>query len=266
LELYRPHQQMEGLEVALNEKEENVNTNKMNCQQVRDDRLHRLIFGLHLQSQVRWKIHLIQFYIFSLLSYIAVFLALLGVNFKPNSFIDKHYHLAFHHLAFWGVFVFTVIEAFILTLTNLVTKFQMYILGFNVVTTLTTVVLFSIYPHEYEVVTHYLEYTIQIFISAVNFLFVLNLMKRRDTSNVFYKYRYLELFAVCLVIVLSIFQLIFFTEAIPLGGLEGDRLAHFLEFINEIMNACFVLCFAFVTYSDFQKELRNCNRDYLEIT
>jgi len=218
-----------------------------------------LILSIHLHSQIIFRKYLILIYVFALLIYIGIFFGLLAVNFKSQPFIESHYYLPFHLLAFWAVFAFTVIEAFILILSNNIKhKFQIILLAFNIVFTLMTAILFNIDPEEYEVVAHYLEYSIQIFISCVNLFFVLNLLSKKDTYSLFYKFRYFELLLVLLIILLSIFQLFFYTGLI-MTGIEPERVGHFCEFTNEILNGGFALFYACTVYYDISKELHQCN-------
>eukprot|EP01102_Stenamoeba_stenopodia_P008503 TRINITY_DN244_c0_g1_i2.p1 TRINITY_DN244_c0_g1~~TRINITY_DN244_c0_g1_i2.p1 ORF type:complete len:287 (+),score=59.30 TRINITY_DN244_c0_g1_i2:103-861(+) len=218
-----------------------------------------IMLGIHNHSQISIRLYLILIYIFALLGYIGIFFGLFALNFKDQEFIEEFYYRPFHLLAFWGVFVFTIIEAFILILSQLATKLQAVLLGFNVISSLMTAILFNVYPEEYEVVAHYLEYAIQIFISGVNFMFVFNLLRTQpDGSNPFYKYRYLELLVVLLIILLSVFQLFFYSGLIP-TDIGSERTAHFCEFVNEIMNGCFALWYACVVYLGIKKELNQCN-------
>jgi len=223
------------------------------------DHPHYVLLGIHNHSKISIRLYLALLYIFSLLGYIGIFLALLALNFKDQEFIEEFYYRSFHLLAFWGIFVFTVIEAFILILSELVTKPQAALLGFNVISSLMTAILFNVYPEEYEVVAHYLEYAIQIFISGVNFFFVFNLLRARpDSYNAFYKYRYLELVVVLAIIILSVFQLFFYSDLIS-TDIGAERTAHFCEFVNEIMNGCFALWFACVIYLGIRNELHQCS-------
>jgi len=243
-----------------------------------DDEMHNLMVAIHNHSGITIRSYLITVYIFALLAYIGIFFGLLSVNFEPQPFIEGHYYLPFHLLAFWGVFVFTVIEAFVLILSKLATKskLQSVLLSFNIISTLMTGVLFTIYPEFYEVPAHYLEYSIQIAISGVNFLFVIELMRRKKQlesgtesgdgssssssyNQLIYKFIYLELVFAVLVILLSIFQLFFYSGLIQ-TGIEPERVGHFCEFVNEIANGMFALWYATSVYFDIQKELKLCNQ------
>jgi hypothetical protein len=61
-----------------------------------------------------WNQNKMLVYAFSALMYIGIQIALFAVNFKDTDFIEEHYYLPFHLLEFWAVFVFTVIEGFVL--------------------------------------------------------------------------------------------------------------------------------------------------------
>lgn len=223
------------------------------------DRIHRLLHDLHAYSVWNWKKNLMLAYIFLLLIYVGMNVGLLGANFQDQDFIEEHYYRVFHMLAFWSVFVFTVLEAFILLtaevmLFNYQNALQSSIVLFNVLFSFATAILFTIYPDRYEVPAHWMEYSVQILISSVSLLFVWNYISANEKQNIFFRFRYVELVAAVLIILLSILQLIIYSGRMHLK-IGAERAAHFCEFVNEIFNGLFALFYAIVTYQQFRKRL-----------
>lgn len=219
-------------------------------------RLHKLLHDLHEHERMALHKNLLLGYVFLLLVYVGLNAGLLGANFADQDFIEENYYLVFHMLSFWGVFAFTLLEAFILIISDTVLfnwkhKSQSVLILFNVLFTFATAILFSIFPEKYETPSHYMEYSVQILISTVNGIFVWNYIKSKSTDNVFYRYRYLELSVAGCVIGLSVLQLIIFSGRIHTGP-GAERSAHFCEFVNEIFNGLFALFYATLTYMDLR--------------
>jgi hypothetical protein len=79
---------------------------------------------------------------------------------------------------------------------NLDNKAQSLIIVFNIISSLSIAMFFSYYPRLFEVPSHYMEYTINILVSLVNLLFVLNYFKRSNTGfssfSLYTKFNFLE--------------------------------------------------------------------------
>lgn len=198
-------------------------------------------------------------YILATVSFLAVNLALFGLNFRDQEFIEEHYYLPFHVLEFWAVFAFTMIEAFVLLSTNtlpingtLIQRLQIGIAFFNVLFTFIVAIIFSMDPEEYEVPAHYMEYSVQIPITIINFVFVLNSPVAKNNASIL-RYRYIEIGLALVTFVVSIFQIVIYAEAIE-TAMEGERAAHFFEFVLESVNAAFVLWFAGLMYTKLDKD------------
>jgi hypothetical protein len=225
-------------------------------------RLHTLIHNIHDYSVINTRKTLMLVYVFLIMVYIGLFVALLAANFKSQEFIEDNYYLAFHLSSFWGVAVFTVLEAFILVAADAIIftwEKWWYFVGallilINVVASFTAALLFSLDPEVYEVESHYIEYSTQILISSINFVFIFSYLGTKSQTSVFYRYRYLEMLIAFLVLVLSIIQLFIYSGVLK-TPMEAERAAHFVEFANEIFNGLFALLYAVATYLDIKEKV-----------
>jgi len=156
----------------------------------------------------------------------------------------------------FGQFLFfSFIEAFILMSSGTIklnTEWrnlaQVALLFFNVILTLATTILFTIYPEFYEFPAHCMEYAAQILISFVNFLFFISNLKNKSKNR-----RIFEGSVVVISILMSIFNVLIYSAAIPTESPE--RSAHFFEFVNELINASFALSYATLIYKNIDGEI-----------
>jgi hypothetical protein len=220
--------------------------------------LHRFLGDAHEHRLQDVRQNRLLIYVFLIVLYIGLNAALLGANFKSQDFIELFYFSSFHLTAFWSVFGFTLLEAFILISTDILSwsnKLQTLLVLFNVMSTFATATLFTFDPHEFEVPAHYMEYTVQILISGVNIIFLQSYMNRNgDPESMVYKLRYLEMTVALLVLGLSMLTLVLYTGVIPLK-IESERAAHFCEFTNEIFNGIFALAYAISCFTDVRNKL-----------
>jgi len=218
---------------------------------------HKLTLNIHDHQQINSKKTFILMYIFLLLAYIGIQLGLLSCNFKSQEFIEDTYYYSFHLIEFWAVFIFTVLEAFILFVTGNVNAddflgvIQLCILSFNVVSTLVCAIMVSIDLSDYEVPTHFMEYSIQILITAIDFLFIFRF--NGDQENKMFKYSKF-VFASCICF-MSWVQIFIYAGSFPTGGMEAERAAHFCEFSVESANALFALMFGYQLYNKYSSDL-----------
>lgn len=201
-------------------------------------------------------------YIFATLTYLGINLALFGLNFRDQDFIEEFYYLPFHLLEFWAVFVFTLIEGFVLVSTGtlqvngpLGQRLQIGLAGFDILFTLIIAIIFTMYPEEYEVPTHWMEYSAQLFITLVNFVFVLNFSRMKQyQSGLVYKFRHVQTAVASLAFILSVLQFFVYSGIIPTPP-GPERTAHFFEFITESLNAVVVLWFSVLAYLQMDRLL-----------
>eukprot|EP00013_Stygamoeba_regulata_P000558 CAMPEP_0177633940 /NCGR_PEP_ID=MMETSP0447-20121125/3107_1 /TAXON_ID=0 /ORGANISM="Stygamoeba regulata, Strain BSH-02190019" /LENGTH=282 /DNA_ID=CAMNT_0019135637 /DNA_START=164 /DNA_END=1010 /DNA_ORIENTATION=- len=227
--------------------------------------LHQLVHDFHDYKLMNRRKNLLLLYIFLVLLYVGLNVALLGVNFESQEFIEENYYTAFHMAAFWGVFAFTLLEAFILISTETVHwwvgadiswlhRVQSLVILFNVMFSFATAVLFSMFPEEFEVPAHYMEYSVQVLITAVNLFFVVDQTRDANPNGLIYRLRYVEFTVALLVLALSVLQILIFSGAIP-TTIEAERAAHFCEFTNEIFNGLFALMYAILAYTNVRKTI-----------
>jgi hypothetical protein len=221
--------------------------------------VHQLVDNVHEYSLLDTKRNRLLIYIFLLLIYIGLNVALLGANFQEQKFIEENYYISFHMVAFWGVFGFTTLEALVLIATDYVSwnsRLQVALLLFNVMMSFATAVLFSFDPKLYEAPAHFMEYSIQVLISAMNMIFVNTYIRAASSTSMVYRFRYLEYVVLTLVLALSLFQLSVYAGA-PRVEMGAERAAHFAEFTNEIFNGLFALLYAILSYTDVRNQLQD---------
>jgi hypothetical protein len=227
-------------------------------------KLFQLFHDIHDYTTLSTRRNVILIYVFLLLLYIGMNFALLGLNFMSQDFIEQNYYLPFHMLSFWGVFLFTLLEAFILIsadIVNMSNYLQAGLVLFNILTTLTTAIIFSMFPHHFEVPAHYMEYSAQIFVSCVNIIFTLNFIRQKGGAFKKLKwlnnFRWLELIIALPIVMLSCLQIFIYAGILPIT-IEPERGAHFCEFSN----ALFALTYSVFIYHDLGKRMQE---DYLRM-
>lgn len=220
------------------------------------DKLHLLAHDIHEYDLLKERVNFFRIYIVMILLYIGLNGALLYANSKDQSFIEANYEYPFHIVSFWGVFIFTIIEATILMATDVVkwsNKWQSTIVLTDVSFSFFAALLYTLDPETFEVPAHYVEYSVQIMISFVDVIFVSSYSSsgaggtKIDITGVMGVWSYL-------VVGLSLLQLFLYSELIP-TKMGGERSGHFCEFTNEILNGVFALVYAIVTYNDWQQVL-----------
>lgn len=227
---------------------------------------HKLGLNIHNHNKIEKNKNKIIVYLLVILTYIGVQFGLLGLNFQTQEYIEENYYYPFHVLEFWAVFIFTILESFILMTAEVLTTegclniIQTSLSLFNIVSSLSCAILFNTFPAFYEVPAHYLEYSIQILITALNFIFIF-----QKNSNGKYLYEtslflfiFQMIFAI-ITLVFSIIQLLIFKGTIH-TALEPERAAHFIEFSIEAANGLFALWYGFNTYNKFLEELKVCSQ------
>jgi len=252
-----------GIEMAdingdeINRLQEGNKTPRTHEQQDPFCKFHKLTLNIHDHEQTDSKKNLILLYNFIILGYIGIQLGLLSANFQSQDFIEANYYAPFHFIEFWAIFCFTIMESLILFITgNLTTDdwmstIQTVVLLFNVVFSLIPAILFSLYPEFYEVPSHYLEYSIQILITSIDFIFIFKSSSKNDNKTYYYSKMAFAIGTFCL----SIFQILVYAEAFSVG-IEAERAAHFCEFSNESANGCFALWYGFEMYSKYKDDLQ----------
>jgi hypothetical protein len=219
--------------------------------------VHHLVDDVHEYGLLDVKMNRLLIYIFLILIFVGLNVALLGANFEEQAFIEENYYSTFHMAAFWGVFGFSLLEALVLFATNIVSldsQFQSAVILFNVMATFATAFLFSFDSVVFEVKAHYMEYSVQILISSVNMVFLRHYLRMADKESPVYRFRNVARAVSWTVTALSVFTLILYTGAIEVR-MGPERSAHFCEFINEIFNGMFAFCYAVYFYCDVRRQL-----------
>lgn len=219
--------------------------------------LHRLVHHTQEQSRLHTTRNLLLTYVFALILYIGLNLSLFIANFQEQDFIEENYYKIFHFTSFWGLFAFTLVEALVLITTGLVSWKNRLLSGFilfNVLMTFATALLLTFNISFFEVTAHYMEYSVQVTISAVNLIFLNTYVQSSSSTSVVYKFRNVEAVVLWLVLVFSIFQLSLFA-GYPTPKIGSERAAHFAEYTTEMFNGSFTLLFAALSYSDVAVQL-----------
>ena len=138
---------------------------------------------------------------------------------------------------------------------NFLNLVQVAILFANVVLTLMSALILSIY-REFESTSHFIEYSAQILISCVNFLFIIKAKKEKEENTIpEQNFLNFKTFIAFLSTLLSIFNLLVYAKAFNVN-MEPERAAHFCEFINESVNACFAMVFAVQLLREVEREMK----------
>ena len=204
------------------------------------------------------------FLIFVSICYFFSTTSLLIANTQSLESIDS-YMLPFHNLDFIGSFVFALIESLTLIYAEVIVfgEPRFFLVLINVGLTLVAAILFLIKSDYWEVTSHWIEFSAQVFLTSIDLIFIYHQFK--DTNNPLYKYRYYEVALVFALLLSSIFKLLFYGNIIK-TGIDGEKLAHYLEFIGEQINVCFALIFLFVLYSQNEKKLLSIIKDLGDIS
>jgi hypothetical protein len=223
--------------------------------------LHQVAHDIHEFGIIKERLNWFLIYIMAILLYLGLNGALLVANSFDQEFIEEHYELPMHYLSFWGVFLFTVVEAVLLISTGVVrweNKGKSTIILFDVCLSFFSALLYTLDPEVFEVPCHYVEYLVQIPITCVNLIFVNQTMnttglesKESITTRIS---RWTESGSSHAVLLLSVFQLLLYSSFIPVN-MGNERSAHFCEFTNELVNGIFALKYAIVCYNEWKNQL-----------
>lgn len=112
----------------------------------------------------------------------------------------------------------------------------------NVGGTFLAFLLFLLNAQFWEVPAHWIEYGVQLFVTATSFAFIFG---NKNSSSLLYKYRNLEAGLVLLGVVMAGLKLLVYGEVIEFE-MSGERAAHFFEYTGEMFNDVFVFLFAFI--------------------
>lgn len=197
----------------------------------------------------------LSFMLFYIIIYFFCCCTLLIANCQSPEIIDAKYNVPFHMLDFWGSFGFTLIEASILVIADMVEigSVRYFIVAINIGTTLIAAVLFSFNPAFWEITCHWIEFSAQIFITLSDVLFIFHQFKKAE--NILYKYRYYELALVLVFAVAAILKLLVFGSLIKLG-IDAEQAAHFFEYCGEMVNAIFAFVFTLVMYKECENNIQ----------
>lgn len=193
-------------------------------------------------------------------------LALLGINFQSQEYIETVIFYPFHLGEFWAIFLFTLLEAFLLTTAGALElgglgrlRFLYYgTIGINIVLTFVAAVLLSMDDETFEHPAHFIEYGAQIPITLIDLVFVFQQsvvvavvangsgVAETQTPNwtsLMHALASVGGVASAVVFVSSILQMLAYTEVFTLS-IPSEQVAHFFEFPIEFANACVALWFA----------------------
>ncbi len=191
--------------------------------------------------------------LFYIVIYFFVSATLLIANCQDQDIIEKEYDTPFHFLDFWGSFIFACVEVSILSLASMLEfgslRFFIGLIGIG--TTLITAILFSFNQEFWGLPCHWLEFSAQIFLTISDLFFILNQFKNKD--NILYKYRYIEVSLVILLLCASVVKLLVFGDIF--GFPQAERVAHFIEFTGEMTNAIFAFLFTYLLYKECENQL-----------
>lgn len=179
---------------------------------------------------------------------------LLIANTQNIKTIDV-YFLPFHNLDFLGSLVFAIVEAMALIYAEIIVfgEPRFFLVFFNVGLTFVAAALFLIKADYWEITSHWIEFSAQVFLTSIDLVFITAQFK--DNSNPLYKYRYFEIILVIILLISSIIKLFIYGNIIRIYDIDGEQMAHYLEFIGEMINTSFAVMFLLVYYNILNKRI-----------
>jgi len=183
----------------------------------------------------------------SCLMYVAVNVVCFIMNCCSKEFRHRH-SLVFHLLEFWATFFFSIISLLVFTFTpKAISSFYRrpfylkLILFMNVVFTLVPAVLLTVDKPTFEVMSHELEYVVGMLQALMDIAMLYAIAKSvsiRTLGPVFFLF-------------LAIVQIIIYNFCA-----NGEQIAHFIEFIFEILTAS--ITFSFCVDNKFYADNKIC--------
>lgn len=175
-------------------------------------------------------------------------------NTQSLESIDSYFH-PFHNLDFIGSFIFAVVECISLISAEIIVfgEPRFFMVFINVGLTLIAAILFLIKAEYWEVTSHWIEFSAQVFLTSIDLVFISNQFK--DKENVLYKFRYYEVGLILILLLSSVVKLFIYGGVIDFH-MDGEQLAHYLEFIGEMINSSFALLFLFTIYNELQTKIK----------
>ena len=240
--------------------------------------LHQVAHDIHEFGILKERLNWFLLYIMTILLYVGLNATLLVANSYPQTYIESHYELPMNYISFWGVFLFTVVEAILLISTGVVSwnnRYQSSVVLFDVGLSFFSATLYSLDPETFEIPAHYVEYLVQIPITCVNLIFVNRTYTRTRTTTTTNPsstgmaddedtvklsslsiriYRYIEIGSSYGVLLLSVLQLILYSGLLQVT-MGNERSAHFCEFTNEMINGFFAFEYAVRCYNEWKQQL-----------
>lgn len=183
------------------------------------------------------------------LVYIGVNLVCFILNSMPGPWRHKH-ALTFHLLEFWATFGFSCVQVYALTFSprSFVSMYNKpivlkMVVVFNVVASFVPAVLVSISLSSFEVVAHELEYFNEITMAFVDLVFFASLVRSSACSWTL-DGAIGQLVATMLALLIAITQLCVYNLLGGPSGGAGEQIAHYFEFVFEILSAIisFLFC------------------------
>eukprot|EP01102_Stenamoeba_stenopodia_P013794 TRINITY_DN4520_c0_g5_i1.p1 TRINITY_DN4520_c0_g5~~TRINITY_DN4520_c0_g5_i1.p1 ORF type:complete len:226 (+),score=48.89 TRINITY_DN4520_c0_g5_i1:147-824(+) len=196
-------------------------------------------------------------YMIALSIYFGANLTLVILNSKSDEFLEK-IDRKFHLMEFWTTSVFTILEFFLLASIETEGMLAFGVAVLNIIMTFVASVLVTMDTEEFEVTAHYFEYTAQVLIIPLDFVFILNEIpnapsKWQKIKKIFKRE-----------VSLKLMGLIVFTLAVTLASIvllivyvispdRFDKFSHYMEAVIETANAAVLII---VTYFEFEKIAR----------
>ena len=146
--------------------------------------------------------------------------------------------------------MFALIEGLVLLLTGAITNiFGLTLVIVNAGGTLTALILFLLNAEFFEVTSHWIEYSTQLFITITDFIFIFG---TKDKTSALYKYRYYEFVLISISLCLNGIKLLVYGDVIE-TQMGGERAAHFFEYTGEMFNDIFAFMFTSLRFSAILK-------------
>ena len=250
--------------------------------------MHHLVHDIHEYGLLKERLLWFTVYMFLLVLFIGLNLALLYSNTNDVEYIEANYEVPFHLFSFWGVFVFTLVEAALLISTNgrgrsmtssssgigAAVQLSTMTIFASVMASFLAAVLYTLDHETFEVPAHWVEYVVQLLLSGINVWLVAsycyfghpqqqqdNVLHRstsmdtiKQSSSWVYELRHMEMSVAIAVVVATIWMMLLYAEICP-TKIGGERAAHFVEFATDVVNGIFALVYAMLSYNDLHSRL-----------
>jgi hypothetical protein len=228
----------------------------------------RTLNSMYLQLQLNASITKFTIYALAAAAFLALQIALIVINSQSDEVLER-LDAPFHFTEFWAIFVFSMLEAFLLSTaatsavaaaalngsvgardSRWATNLYFASMGGTIILTLVGALLVSFDLELFEEPAHLVEYVAQVPLTLLDIIFVVLQIRAGEANS---KTNVALLAVAVLLSIASVVQLVVYCGALDLG-ISAERAAHFFEFTIEGLNAAFAVRFAMQTRAQLHQK------------